>query len=329
MFEADFDKPKYFTLGKFRFTNGEVLEDVKVEYTCVGTPIVDDDGNITNAVVYCHGSSGDYGSIRRIEEISGKNETFDTDKFFFISISALGSPSSLSPSSSNLKGSFPHYTIEDMVNFNRQFLKEKFNITHIKGLIGNSMGGFIVLTWAAYYPDDMDFVISMVSSYKVGGHNYALSRITEDIIKTCPDYNNGDYIESEELDRTFKLAVEVMFNYGFSRKYYRQLTNDEIDESIKYMVEEETLDDINDIFYRNEATLHYDIEDKLKDINAKVLIIAINQDQYFPPELDAIPMNKMIKDSKLIIYDSINGHIGSRELVKVEDKISQFLKEFY
>ena len=40
-------------------------------------------------------------------------------------------------------------------------------------------------------------------------------------------------------------------------------------------------------------------------------------------------MNKMIKDSKLVIYDSINGHIGSRELVKVEDKISQFLKEFY
>ena len=181
----------------------------------------------------------------------------------------------------------------------------------------------------AYYPDDMDFVISMVSSYKVGGHNYALSRITDDIIKTCPDYNNGDYIESEELDRTFKLAVEVMFNYGFSRKYYRQLTNDEIDESLKYMVEEETLDDINDMFYRNEATLHYDIEDKLKDIKVKVLIIAINQDQYFPPELDAIPMNKMIKDSKLVIYDSINGHIGSRELVKVEDKIGQFLKEFY
>ncbi len=132
MFDGDFDKPKYFTLGEFRFTKGEVLEDVKVEYTCVGTPIVDDDGNITNAVVYCHGSSGDYGSIRRIEEISGKNEAFDTDKFFFISISALGSPRSLSPSSSNLKGSFPHYTIEDMVNFNRQFLKEKFNITHIK-----------------------------------------------------------------------------------------------------------------------------------------------------------------------------------------------------
>ena len=85
MFDGDFDKPKYFTLGEFRFTKGEVLEDVKVEYTCVGTPIVDDDGNITNAVVYCHGSSGDYGSIRRIEEISGKNEAFDTDKFFFIS----------------------------------------------------------------------------------------------------------------------------------------------------------------------------------------------------------------------------------------------------
>ncbi|MGN0094363.1 MAG: alpha/beta fold hydrolase [Methanobrevibacter sp.] len=330
MFEdIDFDKAEYFTLDGFQFSNGETLEEVDVEYITIGTPLYDGEGNITNAVIYCHGSDGDYGSIRRIENITGPGEVFDTDKLFFISLSALGSPRSLSPSMTDLKGDFPHYTILDMVNFQREFLMEKFNIKHIKGIIGNSMGGFTALTWASYYPDTVDFVISLVSSYKVGGHNYAISRIMDDIVKTCPDYNNGNYIETEELNRTFRLANEIMFNYGFSRQHYRNRTNREIDQDIEDMLADESLDDINDIAYRNEATLDYDIEDKLKDIMARVLIIAINQDQYFPPELDAIPMDKMIKDSKLVIFDSINGHIGSRELDKVEDDIKEFMSQFY
>ncbi len=327
--DIDFDKAEYFTLDKFQFLNGETLEDVDVEYITIGTPIYDGEGNITNAVIYCHGSDGDYGSIRRIENITGPGEVFDTDKLFFISLSALGSPRSISPSMTDLKGDFPHYTILDMVDFQREFLMEKFNIEHVKGIIGNSMGGFTALTWASYYPDTVDFVISLVSSYKVGGHNYALSRIMDDIVKTCPDYNNGDYIETEELNRTFRLANEIMFNYGFSRQHYRNRTNMEIDQDIEDMLADESLDDINDIVYRNEATLDYDIGDRLKDIAARVLIIAINQDQYFPPELDAIPMDKMIRDSKLVIFDSINGHIGSRELDKVEDDIKEFMSQFY
>ncbi|WP_088539296.1 alpha/beta fold hydrolase [Methanobrevibacter sp. 87.7] len=326
--DLDFEKPEYFTLDKFKFSTGDVLENVDVEYITVGTPIYNDDGEIINGVLYCHGSSGDYGSLRRINDISGSGEVFDTDKLFLISLSSLGSPRSLSPSMTNLKGDFPHYSIIDMVNFQRQFLKEKFNITHLKGMIGNSMGGFTVLTWAAYYPLEMDFVISLVSSYKVAGHNYALSRIMDDIVKSCPDYNDGDYIASEELNRTFKLANEVMFNYGFSREFYRNKSNYEIDLSIEEMLSEDTLDDINDMVYRNDASLNYNIEDKLKDIVAKVLIVAINQDQYFPPNLDAIPMSHMIKNSELLIYDSINGHIGSRELKKVESNLKEFLNEF-
>lgn len=326
--EIDFTKPKYFTLDEFKFSTGDILENVDVEYITAGTPIYNEEGEIINGVLYCHGSSGDYGSLRRINDISGSGEVFDTDKLFFISLSALGSPRSLSPSMTNLKGDFPHYSILDMVNFQREFLREKFNIIHLKGMIGNSMGGFTVLTWAAYYPLEMDFVISLVSSYKVAGHNYALSRIMDDIVKSCPDYNNGEYVESEELDRTFRLANEIMFNYGFSREYYRNKSNSEIDLSINEMLNEDTLDDINDLVYRNDASLNYDIEDKLKNIVAKVLIIAINQDQYFPPKLDAIPMSHMIKNSELLIFDSINGHIGSRELIKIESDLKRFLNEF-
>ena len=46
-----------------------------------------------------------------------------------------------------------------MVNFQNKFLKDKFGITHVRGIIGNSMGGFVALTCAVLYPDYADFII--------------------------------------------------------------------------------------------------------------------------------------------------------------------------
>lgn len=70
------------------------------------------------------------------------------------------------------------------------------------------------------------------------------------------------------------------------------------------------------------------IEKDLNKIRSKVLIIGINQDQYFPPNLDAIPMHNLIEDSELIIYDSNLGHIGFRELETIEEELSEFMKNF-
>ena len=62
---------------------------------------------------------------------------------------------------------------------------------------------------------------------------------------------------------------------------------------------EGSLMDANDIVWRNKAAMDFDLEDKLSNIIAKTLILAINQDQYFPPSQDAIPISEMIKNSKI------------------------------
>ena len=332
MFDVESIEAEYFTLNEFKFKNGEILRDAKVEYITFGTPDYDDNGIISNAVIYFHGSSGSCYSVKRICEDIGVGELFDTDRWFFISVSALGCPNSASPSVSGLMNKFPEYDVEDMVNFQKQFIEERFGITHVKGLIGNSMGGFEVLTWGCVYPDSVDFIISLVSSFKVGGHNYALSRIMNNILETDPDYNGGAYDLplSESLKRSLKLSSDAMYCYGLSREEYRNnMTNEEIMEAMAEFAEESLEEDPNDIIYMNRSSLEYDLTDQLSDITAKVLIIAINQDQYFPPNLDAIPMSKMIKDSKLIIYDSCMGHVGSSELYKIKDDLEEFLSEFY
>ena len=46
-----------YVFDTFEFANGEVLRDVDVEYFISGTPKYDDEGDISNAIVYCHSYS--------------------------------------------------------------------------------------------------------------------------------------------------------------------------------------------------------------------------------------------------------------------------------
>ncbi|MDO5848957.1 MAG: alpha/beta fold hydrolase [Methanobrevibacter sp.] len=313
----------YFYLDNFEFTNGKTMENAKVEYVTGGTPKYDDDGRITNAIVYCHGSGGNYGSIKKLNDLINPGDPFDKEEYFFISMSGLGTPESCSPSTTELFYRFPRYSLDDMVNFQKQFLEECFNITHVKGVIGNSMGGYVALTWATLYPDYMDFIISIVSSYKTAGHNYILSKVTNEIITSDPHYGVDGY--SESLSRTLKLATQVAYSYGLSRQQYRGMSNYELDVAIDDYGDEGLFADIYDVKYQNDAILEYDIEEDLEKIEADVLIIAINQDQYFPPDLDAIPLNDMIENSQLVIFDSLLGHVGSNELIKIKDDLQAFM----
>lgn len=311
-------------MDEFEFSDGTILEDVKVEYLTVGTPKYDENGNVCNAIVYCHGSGGNYSSVKKLADLAYHNGPFDKDNYFFISLSGLGSTESCSPSTTGLYYDFPNYNIDDMVNFQKKFLKDRFNISHLKGIIGNSMGGFVALNWAAMYPKDMDFIIALVTSYKTAGHNYILSKIIGEIIESDPDY--GVVRNSESLQRTLKLASEAIFNYGMSKEFYRSQTLQEIDDSMDEFLADELTSDIYDVKYQNDAMIDYDIEDKLRNIEAKVLIVGVNQDQYFPPNLDAIPMSKMIEDSTLIVIDSELGHLGVSSLEGIEDELIKFMK---
>ena len=319
------EKREMYVMDSFEFSNGEVLNDVDVEYMTFGTPKYDG-SIITNAIIYCHGSLGNFTSAKKIFPLMYENAPFDENKYFFISISSLGSPGSCSPSSTNLKNKFPEYSIEDVVNFQKQFLAEKFNLTHVLGIIGNSMGGFVALTSAILYPDFADFIMPGVSSYKVAGHDYILSKFVDEIITSDENYEKG--IANESLERTLKLASLAEFNFGLSKEALRATPKEELSQNFEEFGEESLFLDIYDVKYCNEACMNYDIENDLGKITSKVFIISCAQDPHFPPELDGIPMSRMIKDSRLIIMDSELGHLCFNELENISDELSDFMNEF-
>jgi homoserine O-acetyltransferase len=80
------------------------------EYGTMGTKKVGSDGNIVNALVWCHGWSGNYAQIKDGKDVVGPGKAFDTNRFFIITPTAIGSPGSSSPSPSKLGPKFPKYT---------------------------------------------------------------------------------------------------------------------------------------------------------------------------------------------------------------------------
>ena len=313
-------------MESFEFENGKVLKDVTVEYVTFGTPKYDEEGLLINVIVYNHGSLGNFLSMRKIFPLSYEGGPFDKDKVFFISISALGSPGSCSPSTTGLKNKFPKYSVRDVVNFQKQFLKEKFNISHILGIIGNSMGGFVALTQAIEYPDFADFLICGVSTYKVAGHDFILSRFVNEIIESDPDYAKGELTYS--LIRTLRIACLAEFNFGLSKESLRGMSNAELSAEFENFGNESIETDIYDLKYCNECCMNYDVENDLSKITSRVLIISCKQDPHFPPELDAIPMSEMIKNSELIIMDSELGHLCFNELENISYELKEFLSDF-
>lgn len=320
------DKNMYFTLSSFKFENGETLEDVKVEYTTFGTPKYNENGFIDNAILYCHGSLGKFSSMKKILPLSGNNDPFDENKYFFISITALGSPGSCSPSVTNLKNKFPKYSIRDIVNFEKQFLAEKFNINHLLGVIGVSMGGFVALTLAIEYPKFADFIMPGVSSYKVAGHDFILSKFVNEIIESDPDYNKGELTYS--LIRTLRLANLAEFNFGLSKEALRDMSNAELSAEFENFGNESIDIDIYDLKYCNGCCMNFDVENDLDKIISKVLIVSCKQDPHFPPELDGIPMSEMIKGSELIVMDSQLGHLCFNELEVISNELKEFMSGF-
>ncbi|NLU04822.1 MAG: alpha/beta fold hydrolase [Methanothermobacter sp.] len=308
----------YFKIEEFQFESGEKIQGAPVEYRTTGNPSLDDMGVIDNAVIYIHGWSGDCSSVRRIAALTEPGGALEN--FFVISISSLGSPGSASPSTTAMGKDFPEYTILDMVNFQRQFLDEKFGIRKVRGVIGTSMGGFQALQWAAEYPDEMEFLIPLVTSWQVRGINYALFSYMNHLIEGDPEFRAGTRPE-----RALSLASMLMYLHGLSREYYQGLENAELESSMMDMGSEGALMDPYDVIWRNRAAMKHDLSGKLESIRARTLIFGVNQDRYFPPELDTIPMAQLIPKAELVLFDSECGHLGVNEIGKYNEIIVSFI----
>ncbi len=315
---------KYY-MDKFEFVSGAVLENVAVEFSTKGTPKYGENGEICNAIIYCHTFNGNYFSLNDLYRLTTEGKPLSFDEYFFISITSLGFPESCSPSTTNLKHHFPKFTIKDRVDFKRQFIKERFGIEKVHGIMSRGVGGYEAYTWACEYPDEMDFIIVAGSSYKTNGYRYVVSKCMESILEASDDFYSEIYTHS--LSRMMVSINRLLYSNYFSKKMFQKMSNDEIDVLMDDFVDEGLFTDIYDFKLRNDAILEYDVEDKLKDIKAKALIVSSNDDMYYTPEFDILPLNDLIEDSKVVIFESDDESVDYDDSSIIEEEIRNFMNE--
>ncbi len=318
-------RPEYYTIKDFKFKSGAVM-DLKQEYATLGKQIKDTRGNITNAVVFCHGLGGNYSQILLLKAVVGPGLPFDTDKYFFILPTAIGSPGSSCPSVSGAGPKFPKYSIADMVEAQYLLITDHLKIRHLAGVAGVSMGGFQTLQWITSYPDFMDWAIPIATASEAMGRLLGRSTVLVETIKLDPEYKDGNYREQPKkgMEMYYMSAYLWLFAHDFYARQWK--TKEECLKGLKEVGLGSAKADANDTIWREEALMGFGVTKQLPSVKAKTLVIGINDDEIFPPS-SFKPIAEGIPGSQLFTYDSILGHIGcALDLRKAGKAITDFLK---
>ncbi|HVH76677.1 MAG TPA: alpha/beta fold hydrolase [Stellaceae bacterium] len=191
--EADFVVPNYV------FRSGESLSELRLHYRTMGTPKRDASGGIVNGVLLLQGNTGTGANWLRPTlgpELFGPGQPLDAADWFIIMPDAIGRGGSSKPSD-GLRGKFPHYRYRDMVESGYRLVTEGLGVSHLRLVIGSSMGGMHAWMWAEMYPDLMDGVVPLsCQPVEISGRNWIMRRAAAEAIRHDPDWHNGDYDKS-------------------------------------------------------------------------------------------------------------------------------------
>jgi len=191
--------------GPLGLESGGTLPNVTVAFETYGR--LDETGG--NAVLICHAISGDSHVARHDEKdepgwwdiLVGSGKPVDTNRFFVICPNLLGGcrgttgPGSLNPATGKPYGAdFPTITIGDMVEVQRRLL-DHLGIGQLVAIIGGSVGGHQVLTWATRHPARLRGAVVLASSPRLTSQALAFDVVGRNAIRRDPFFYGGQYYD--------------------------------------------------------------------------------------------------------------------------------------
>ena len=142
----------------FRFHSGEVMPELRVHYTTIGSPTGE-------PVLVLHGTTMSGTAMLApifAGELFGPGQALDASKYYIILPDSIGHGKSAKPSD-GLRAKFPEYDYDDMVTAQYRLVTEGLGIRHLRMVLGFSMGGMNAWMWGEKYPD---FIRSIISTQR-------------------------------------------------------------------------------------------------------------------------------------------------------------------
>lgn len=277
-----------YVIKDFKFASGEVLPALRLHFRTLGKPRTDAGGVVRNAVLIMHGTGGSgtqfLGAVFA-NELYGAGQPLDTTRYYVVLLDDIGHGASSKPSD-GLHATFPHYNYDDMVDANRRLLTEQLHVTHLRLVMGTSMGGMHSWVWGERYPDFMDGIVPLASApVQIAGRNRMIRRMAMDDIRDDPEWKGGEYATQP---RGLRAAAQMLFMMTSAPLVQQRdaPTRDSADAQIVRGLDARMrTTDANDFLYQFDASRDYNPEPMLERIKAPLLAINSADDQVNPPEL--------------------------------------------
>ena len=308
-------EPGDYIIRDFHFNSGETLPELRIHYRTLGSPQRNRLGQVTNAVLILHGTTGNGSNFIRPEfagVLFGPGKLLDAVRYFIVLPDGIGHGHSSKPSD-GLRAHFPKYGYRDMIEAQRRLLAEGLNVNHLRLIIGTSMGGMHTWLWGELHPEFMDGLMPLASlPTQISGRNRVWRRMIIDAIRTDPDWHDGDY---KEQPHGLQIAAEVLYFMG-NNPIQRQKEAPTLAAADKHLDAAVTnsmkRQDANDVLYALEASRDYDPGPGLEKIQARLLAINFADDLINPPELGILEREiKRVPRGRYILIptsDETRGH---------------------
>src|SRR6185503_11119827 len=317
----------------FRFASGERLPELRIHYTTLGRPHRNASGVVDNAVLMLHGTTGSgTGLVAPMSSLFKPGDLFDTTHYFVVLPDGIGHGKSSKPSD-GMRMRFPKYTYDDMVDAQRALLMNGLGVSHVRVILGTSMGCMHAWVWGERYPDFMDGLVPLACApTAIAGRNRMVRRMIIDDIMQDPDWKGGEYTSPPLRGMRAAKGVLYIMSSAPLVQQSQAPTRDAADSVIAAYLDSQSRGlDANDVIYAFQASRDYDPSAQLERIVAPVLAINSADDFVNPPELGFVEkLMPRVKRGRFVlvpISDRTRGH-GTHSRPDVwHDELAAFLRQ--
>ena len=329
---------------EFELESGVKLPSLTIAYDTYGVRNEDS----SNVIWVCHALTANSDVADWWPHTVEEGCFLDPDKYFMVCANFLGSHyGTTGPLSENPKtgepwyGDFPRITVRDMVRAH-QLLAEYLGIKRVKLLIGSSIGGFQCLEWSVMQPDFAERAAFIATTPRTKPWASAFNESQRMAIQSDPTF--GERNAEAGLDGLAIARSIALLSYRGGMAYDKTQEDADPDEasferrvhSYQRYQGEKLRRRFNAYSYirlsqavdsHNLGRGRGKVEDVLKQIKAKSLVVAITSDILFPPSDHQILIDN-IPDVEYHLIDSDFGHDGFLvEHKQLNDIILNFLGE--
>ncbi|MGD0890692.1 MAG: alpha/beta fold hydrolase [Terracidiphilus sp.] len=332
-----------FVIKNFHTESGATLPEAQVVYGTYGHLNAARDNVILLPSHYM-------AKLRGYEWLMGPGHALDVNEYFLVTSELFGNGSSSSPSNTPKPfhgPRFPVMTIRDNVLAVHQLLTEDLKVTHLKAVIGFSMGAQQAFQWAVSYPTFADRIVATSGTAKTYGHG--IVRLEGQIAAITADaaFKDGDY--TEQPKKGLEAFATVWTAWLFSQEWWRRelwRTTNPPGTTFQQVLNEFRTNfipgaDANNLILQARtwesndvgATPGFngDVEKALRSIKVPLLYMPSATDLYFPLT-DARYEAQFIPRVSLVPIPSLWGHTagaGSNPADEkfLNDTISKFLRD--